>query len=288
MRLRPGLSVLATLAFLLTVAVIMPAPAFGFTGPLLAGRPIRDDGQEMQCQGLAYARVGGVIVLLTADHCRKYSDTPGGTAYYHNLNQGVRTNGDVVIGAWGPGKNDGGASWANNDLTFIILFNPYIPAAGLNQVYRGDVTGNGYTGDDNWNITTNPGPADGCAGFPAGGAFPDTSYHNFQATKTSTTKYRSGHVIAFVDAQGGQWSYDPNLPNDTCNLQTDFSVHSTGVDSGSPFIRYSDQTTVNGIATGQWGGKLFFNPLYEGLNDMNTYYVAQNGTGAWLCQTSTC
>lgn len=271
MRLRPALSVLATLGFLMTVAAITPGPAFGFNGPLLAGRPIRDDGQEMQCQGVAYARVGGAIVLLTADHCRNYADSPGGAIYYHNLNTGVRTNGDVVIGSWGPGKNDGGASWANNDLAFINLFNPYVPAVGLNQVYRGAVAGNDW-----WTITTNPTPADGRDDYPKGGAWPDTTYQSFQVTKIANAPYRTGSVSGKLAV------------NDGCLLVTNLAVHAQGVDSGSPFIAFSDQTTVSGLATDQINGKLRFNSLYEGLDDINTFYVNLNGTGAWLCQSSSC
>lgn len=271
MRLRPGLSVIGTLGFLVTVAAITPGPAFGFNGPLLAGRPIRDDGQEMQCQGVAYARVGGAIVLLTANHCRNYADTPGGQVYYHHLNAGVRTNGDVLIGFWGPGTGDGGETWADNDLAFIILIDPYIPANSRNQVYRGAVAGNDW-----WTITTNPTAADGCSDYPKGGAWPDTTYQNFQITKNGVVPYRTGSVTGKVNV------------NDGCLLVTNLAVHAQGVDSGSPFIAFSDQTTVSGLATDQVNGKLRFNSLYEGLNDLNTFYVNLNGTGAWLCQTSTC
>jgi hypothetical protein len=30
-----------------------------------------------------------------------------------------------------------------------------------------------------------------------------------------------------------------------------------------------------------------FNPVYQGLDAMNRYFVNLHGTGAWLCQTST-
>jgi hypothetical protein len=272
-RRRRDLSIIGSVMVLMTLLALAPAPAAGaveFEGPLLAGRPIRDDGIGDQCRGLAYARVGGWISLLTAHHCPYGLGEQAGDVVY--------TNGNVRIGVWGTMD----PTWTGNDLAYIILDWQFTPRTGANQVYRGEVPGNNW-----WNITTNPGPADGCAGFPAGGAFPDTTYHNYQATKTSTTAYRTGKVIAFVNGTGQQSATDPNMPGDTCNLQTDLAKHS-GPDSGSPFIRYSDQTTVNGIASGHWNGKLYFNPLYEGLDDLNTYWVAQNGTGAWLCQTSTC
>lgn len=238
----------------------------------MPGRPLRDDktagGQPIgnQCRSIAYARVGGDLALLVANHCRSGSEYAGSAAF---------TNNWVQIGTWGLTNT----AWANNDLAYIDLADAFRPYYGANQVYRGEVPGNNW-----WTITTQPGQFDGCDGFPAGNAFPDTSYQNWQATKTSTTAYRTGHVTDWYETKAQRIA----AGSDGCLMQTDFSLHSQCCDSGSPFIRYSDTTTVNGIATTGFGGVLQFNPLHEGLQDLDAFWDAQNGTGAWLCTTSAC
>lgn len=237
----------------LFVALTVTGQVAAQTGPLLAGRPIRYDGSGNQCQAVAYARVNGAIVLLTANHCRQSNDVEGAAAY---------TNGGVRIGTWGVMDS----SWTNNDLVYIILNSTYRPTTGLNQVYRGSVAGNDF-----WTITTSPTSADGCAGY----VFRATVVHDAQATWDTTTAFKTGVTISKTNHTGG------------CTIETTIPVSGgTTVDSGSPFL--VDQTTVTGIATTKTSNGLVYNPVYQGLDAMNTYFVNLNGTGAWLCQTSTC
>lgn len=228
----------ALMAVALTLSVASTALAFSGPSPW-PGRPLRYDGSGDQCQALAYARVGGSIVMLTANHCRLGGEVEGAPAY---------TNGNVQIGTLGHMD----ASWTQNDLVYIVLNSTYRPTSGLNQVYFGPL--------GNWTITTNPTSSDGCAGFVSG----ETVWHDAQTTWTSSNAY----VVGTEEVKVNHAS-DPG-----CTIESTIAPSGgSTVDSGSPFFRSADATTITGVTTGQC------NP------DCG---VAHNGTRAWLCQTSTC
>lgn len=279
MRLRTTIAALA----LLVVALIAPVPAAAILPPSdggtinFPGRMLRDDYDTWQngangrqanfCRGTAYGKVDGDLVLFVANHCDAGA-IEGQPAY---------TNGWVIIGTWGKRLQ----GWANNDLAYIRLYPSWRPTSGLNKVYRGSIANE----SNFWTITSQPGVYDGCAGFPAGGEYPDTSYLNYQATFTTSYDYEVGHVT-------GLFNHD-----DGCGVFTDFDSHLICCESGAPVIRYSDTTTINGLMTGynnaipsadegvKFSGGLYFNPIYEGLEDLKGYFGA-NDTG--LCITSTC
>jgi hypothetical protein len=265
-----------------------------WNGIIMPGRVLRNfnDGNSSACRATAYARVDGNLSLIVPNHCKDaFNEQPYAAAY---------TNGGVAIGWWGVP----GASWQDNDLTYITLDvnSVYYPTSGRNKVYRGDVTNNGLTSDDYWYITTNPTSSDGCAGFPAGGAYPDSSYRMWQSTMASTLDYE------FAESLDGWGVTGLEFHGDGCYVFTKFTTKASinCCDSGTPIIRWSDKTTINGFMTGYndvrttvnegtkvntVGGvrALFFDPLYEGLDDLNTYMVAHSlQQGAWLCQTSAC
>lgn len=268
-RLRAALAALIlTLTLSATVALASGPPSWRTPHPrdasILAngptvwpGRPLRYDGFGDQCTALAYARVNGAIVLLTADHCPVgQGEHSGDTAY---------TNGGVAIGTWGVFNS----TWSQNDLEYIILNSTYRPTSGLNLVYKGGSPVSYLT------VTRNPGSGEGCSGY----VFHQAVQHDAQLNWSTTTSPVSGYYTSTSSHPGG------------CTIQTNVALSTGGIiDSGSPFWKTGDNT-VEGVTTGNCiscGNKLYFNPIYQGLNAMNTYFANLNGTGAWLCQTSTC
>lgn len=273
-------------AFLAPVAVNPPTVAAAWNGITMPGRVLRDyGGPTSACRATAYGRVDSNLVLFLANHCR---DPLNGDVHYGP----AYTNGGVQIGWWG----DPGASWEDTDLTYITLDvnSVWYPSSGRNRIYRGDLTFNGDTSDDYWYMTSQPGQFDGCDGFPAGGAYPDTSYRNWQETMVTNYPYVAHDVTGL------------RINNDGCLVFTKHEQHVACCDSGLPLIRYSDQTTLNGLMTGvnsQVGAPtegtkvltnngrpaLYFNAFYEGLQDLDAYWDTHgNHTGAKLCITSSC
>ena len=271
-----------------------PTPASGATwnGIIMAGRPLRDKtntvgGATSNCMVAAYGRVDGNLVVFLPHHCRDAAkgDVPYGPAY---------TNGHVQIGWWG----NPNSLWENNDLTYITLDvnSVWYPSSGRNRVYRGDVNYNyKVDSEDYWFLTTQPGVNDGCAGFPAGGEYPDKSFRMWQPTMAADTRYEAGNVTGLTKLY------------DACTVFTDFDAWNEGVPSGTPVIRYSDKTTLNGIIGmynawtnqvdegtksnyGYYGyPAVAFRPLYETLEILDTYWDGHGlKKGAFLCINSAC
>lgn len=267
------------------VALNPPTVEAAWNGIIMPGRVLRDHpAPTSACRATAYGRVDSNLVLFLADHCR---DPLNGDVHYGP----AYTNGGAQIGWWG----NPGTSWENNDLTYITLDvnSVYYPTSGRNKVYKGNVPGP----DDYWYMTTQPGQFDGCDGFPAGGAYPDTSYRLWQRYMTTTYQYETGHVTGLT--------FEGQV--DHCVVFTDFGEHPWCCESGTPIIRYSDQTTLNGLFSiyndyapaadegtkSKYGSNgelaVAFQPLYEGLEDLDTFWDNNgNHTGAKLCISSSC
>ncbi len=277
---------------LVPVAMNPPTVEAAWNGIIMPGRVLRDWGpnppvNSSACRAIAYGRVDSNLVLFVAQHCK--------IAFMEQPYAPALTNGSVQLGWWGVGTATScncPTSWEDNDLTYITLDvnSPYYPTSNRNLIYRGP---NGI--DNYWHITTQPGQFDGCEGFPAGGAYPDTSYRMWQKTMTSTYQLENRDVKGL------------HFHHDGCEVFTDGGQHNDCCDSATPIIRYSDQTTLNGFLTGvntlvtsvDEGTKpatgtngnpaMFFNPMYEGLQDLDAYFDTHgNHTGAKLCINSAC
>jgi hypothetical protein len=248
------------------VTTLNVQPAFAAYTVNLAGRPIGGDAST-SCQGLAYGRAGGQLVLFTAAHCQGGTDAQRRAVSGTNV---IGPNGQA-LGFW----TYQGAGW-DHDLTYIVLYSGMHPSA-LNQVFHGTGVSPGY-----WTITRNPSAALSCASLGSETPWGTGVSHNFQPTVTSNFIYTGGVITGFA--------YHPDSQH--CLVQTNIGWNGpTDKDSGSSFILSGYTNTVFGIATSQDDTSLHrlqLNPLYEGLNDLNTYWAAQNHTGAWLCQTASC
>lgn len=290
--------VLAIIVFV-PVGVNPPRVEAAWNNVIMAGRVLRSVNPDTSgCRATAYGRVDSNLVLFVANHCKDFgelsgNDMPYGPAY---------TDLWVQIGWWGYGTTKAcncPLSWEDNDLTYITLDvnSVWYPSSGRNRIYAGDADNSGtVNSNDYWYMTSQPGVYDGCAGFPAGGAYPDTSYRMWQYTMSTSTDYDVGSVTGLTNSGDG------------CQVFTKFGEHyGQCCDSATPIIRYSDQTTLNGLvtgfndqigtvsegtkpATGTNGNRaLYFNPFYEGLQNLDAYWDTHgNHTGAKLCITSSC
>lgn len=95
----------------------------------------------------------------------------------------------------------------------------WYPSSGRSRIYRGDLTFNGLTSDDYWYMTSQPTSSDGCAGYPASGAYPDTSDRNWQETMVTNYPYVRRDVTGL------------RTNNDGCLV---FSTHEAHVDAATP------------------------------------------------------
>ena len=203
------------------------------------------------------------MALLTAGHCI-------GTA-----GASVRGPNGSIIGTW---MADHGSK--SYDLGVIRLYSGNWPAV-RNQVYRGNTTPSAFT------ITANPTADLGCQGSWDDWTLADWQrdvYQAFQQSSSTTTLYRTGHLYFFY------FEFDHNFqPYPKCSVWSNLPYHACCKDSGSPWFIAGRTNTVFGISHYQYQGELIIKPLYEGLQVLNSYWVANgNHVGAWLCQTSTC
>jgi hypothetical protein len=130
----------AVIAALLSASLFISATpvAASFTGNL-AGRPINGNATQT-CQGTAYGKVGGQLVLFTAWHCRSSTGyTLDGTP--------VTGPTGYAIGTWGT-RHEGNS----HDLDYIVLYSDSHPTTGLNTIYRGNPGYQPYY----WTITSQP------------------------------------------------------------------------------------------------------------------------------------
>lgn len=230
------------------------------------GRPVEgDNAGYFQCSVVAWAKIAGHIDLLVPNHC--LGDWACGHAGPCTNGEGVyddvsRTTLIGYVGIIG--------TWTNHDLQYVAMLSAFIPSSGLNRVYRG-YNGGGTT---YWTITRSPNSNEGCGDF---GGFPGV-LHDAQDDWSSTIS----STLHAVDSES---------PNGYGGCLEQTSTPTSGgsvVDSGSPFLPSSNPNTVVGVTTGQSGGYLYFNPVYEGLSRLNSYFLNLGLGGANLCITSTC
>jgi hypothetical protein len=262
--------VVAVLLCALLLTSASPVAALGYLG-ILAGRPISGDAQG-SCQGTAYGKVGGLLVLFTAWHCRN-----------------GRTDGSNVIGP------DGGVigylgfyhQGNSHDVDYIVIQDYPHPTSGLNTIYRGNP---GYT-PYYWTITGNPYSL-GCPDIGGTGAVPwgSTVLQDFNPTITSTWSFTSSTTVAFE-----KYLVTGTYPNVECTVETTQSpitgYGTAGASGGSEIL--AGHATVWGIASGWWDKNgngtgpdssdgTVTTPMREGLLALN-YQTATR-----LCYTSTC
>lgn len=256
---------MAVTAALLTASMFFvtasPAAATGYTG-ILAGRPINGNASQT-CQGTAYGKVGGVLVLFTAWHCR--GPAADGSAAYGPNGQ--------VIGSYGY-LHQGNS----HDLDYIVIQAYDHPTTGLNTIYRGNP---GYT-PYYWTITSQPYQNHlTCNELEATVAWGTGVYQNFQSTNLSAFPFRSGTTVWWQDFHS-----DDHYPWVACTVKVTQTVQTAYKDSGSSFI-LQGYATVFGIASSSWYTSdgvqhLLITPMSEGLLALN-YQTATS-----LCTTSTC
>jgi hypothetical protein len=225
----------------------------------LAGRPIMGSAYTW-CQGVAYGRVDGALVLFTANHCAD-----------------GRGQGDIVLdpngsmlGSWHyTGHSE------EHDLAWIELIAGAHPS-NLNQVYRGGFAPTDYA------TITQPYPSSSLSCASIDSRFGVATSQYFQNTTQSIANPRTGHITGYT------W-YTPST--NQCLVQTDIPAQCCGIkDSGSPFGLYGFSYTMFALATGGAnGGGLQVTPLYEGIHAIDDFYYARgNHLGAFMCYTASC
>lgn len=236
----------------------------------LAGRPIRGTATDW-CQGMAYGRINGQMVLFTSGHC--YADTTGTSGL--DVGDDIYNSVGVRLGVLG----DKRGAW-DKDLGFIWLADGKYPSTGLNKIFRGD--------NEYWTITQ-PYPSNdiSCDNIKYGGTFnswPRGVYHNFQTTITSNYPKRYGGVTGFSSYTDASH----------CTLQTNLEWHGpTYADSGSSFILtgYGDQVFAgaSSVTCRCEGGTIQVTPVYSGIHALDNFWEANgNNLGAYFCADSTC
>jgi hypothetical protein len=254
MKVRHKFATVAMLAMLLVGSLfvgVSGAAAVTYNGSL-AGRPI-DGNAASTCQGLAYGRVNGLVVLFTAAHCAG----AGGT---------VVNGPNGRLGTWM--ADVGGAA---HDLAAILLDYGNYPS-NKNQIFRGN-------GGQWWTITQAiPSANIGCVGLA--GRFGNTIYQNFNHSLVSDDTWRDGHDTSF---------YSHASDYSSCLINTDIVYHSLYKDSGSSFLMYGYTNQVLGIATLRNGSNLVFTPAFEGITALNNYWKSHGSAqGAHFCYSASC
>ena len=298
-RIKSHRTILATFAFLL-VALTAPVHVSASWTSNLAGRPLNGfsantTGAPRQWNastqsytynggtgyGIAYAKIDGRIALLYPWHGRTHSSYDGKIVYGPN---------DTRIGTWAADvcytpPQSATRCASNYDLAVIWIDSTSKPSA-LNQIYRGEVTGDNY-----WTVGIDPTTSHSCAGLNDGSEWGDGVRQNFQRTYSTTLPYESSTITSMV-------TYDIGIAQ--CLVMTTQAWHGYGTpsyrDSGTPFVLSSIPNTVSffgtmrtGPASGGPNEKVIVSPLYGGLKVLDDYWETHGGnTGANLCHNATC
>lgn len=196
-------------------------------------------GQMVSCTAGFYARRGDTVVLTLSDHCYDRANPP-------------RDGAGRLIGTYGAEARrtdcPTGRTCAGSDIVELVLAPDHIPWGHLNLVNLGS---GGYR-----TIAPAARPLS-CADLREGSS----------VETDGRTVYRSGRIVAV-----GHYSF----PTDTifpCMAVTDMDA-AVG-DSGGAVLQDGQPA---GIASREFGGKLGFTPLAEGLADL----------GLTLCTDANC
>ena len=256
-------------------ALVFAAPVAAAPEPIpvdtsnLAGRPI-SGGYDANihggnCQGIAYGRVDGRLVLFTANHCRfsngviNPEDRSGQPVYGPN---GSR------IGVWGPTSTVA----STHDLTFIYIDAAAKPA-NTNRIYRGPYNGAGGV-DDWWVMTGQPTVDMGCDGtwkedFSWQMAQPKSGALNTVFTTRAAYLWR----IVNVNSGSGVTRH--------CQIEMSGLQDRTGyVESGSPVMNEDWTNRLFGYIVNDWTAV----PMYHGIEHFDAFY----GGDTRLCVTASC
>lgn len=265
---------------LVLAALALPAPVAAADPTNAAGRPI-SGGYDPNigggnCQGIAYGRVAGALVLFVPHHCRYGKECSGCLNSMDRSGMVVYGANGTRIGTWGPLSTPS----ATHDLTFI-----YIDAASkptyANRIYRGPDP----AASDWWTLTAQPtSTTSGCDGNWSA----DAAWQMAQDQEDLDWIYynRQGSLMNFLVSKGsGLTRY--------CAIRTGLYVRnlcscpSDVVESGSPVIREDYQTRLFGYMTLSYSclyDCLAVTPIYEGIHALADWY----GGDTRLCITAAC
>ena len=271
---------------LLLGALTLPTPVAAADPTNLAGRPI-SGGYDPNigggnCQGIAYGRVNGALVLFVPHHCRHHSEFINGK--WVQVVNSMDRSGMVVygpngtrIGTWGPLSTPS----ATHDLSFI-----YIDAASkptnANQIYRGPDP----AAADWWTMTAQPtSTSSGCDGSWSADIVwqmaqdqsgdLDWIYYDRQGTAMNFLVSKGSGLTRYCAIRTG--IYVRNLCNCSANV----------VESGSPVVRQDYQSRLFGYMTLSYSclyDCLAVTPIYEGIHALDDWY----GGDTRLCITASC
>jgi hypothetical protein len=220
---------LAVVVGLLAELVIIANTARGLIRTTTVYDPPVLAGQIVMCTGGFYARRGDTLVLTISDHCYVRANPPRDAAGH-------------IIGTWGADARRTpcpvGRTCAGADIVELVLTPDHIPWGHLNLV---DLGPGGYR-------TIGPGSRPlSCADLHEGSS----------AETDGRTIYRTGKIVAV-----GPYDFatDTIFP---CMAITDMDA-AVG-DSGAAVLVDGQAA---GIVAREFGGKLGFTPLAEGLLDL--------------------
>jgi hypothetical protein len=225
--------------------------------------------------GIAYAKVGGYIVLLYPWHGRADVSFDGKYVYGPNYSK---------IGYWMSDRCFNGDCASSHDLAVIVLYQGNWPAT-INHVYRGSQC----CGDPPyWTITSDIGTLYSCANVAS--EWGNLMAQNYQQDVGTFWTYRLGTLTRF-------YSYTNSTH---CTVQTDLVWHNPLVqpwpyrDSGTPWVDpvINDHTVsfINSGASyvsGDSNYRLWTTPRYDGMHLLYQYWQSL-GSNAFLCKTATC
>jgi hypothetical protein len=247
---------------LLLLALASPAVVSGATPPFVAGRPITGRMSDANgCQGTAYGRVNGEMVIFTAWHCMEGAgQLPGDAVKFYD---------GRTLGWWGRD-----ALGAQHDLAYVRLASGMIPTSGRNRVYQGRSEG----ADQWWTITRMP--SIGCVAMATGDYWNRATWANYHSSMGDTRLFSVGKTVRMFS----------QAATDRCTVLTTNPWHGDGSrDSGTSVMMIDQPGTVWGMMTARSGSQLIATPMKDGLDDINWFYTHNGYTkGAYLCQTSLC
>lgn len=258
-RLR-ALIVSAMLALTALLPTAAPVSADHTTN--LAGRPIHTSTAgpwpDGWCTGIAYGRVNNALVLFTAAHCDNGTSPPD----YGDV---IYTASGQPLGQWFTTAVS--RTW---DLGWIRLYAGAAPPSPY-LIYRGDCVNLCYGGSssDYWTVNNLYGTSSwNCTNGPARvGA---TVNENWRTTQSSTTVYRTGTVVDFLNA------------DTPCMFETSLLYSPTYRHSGAGLVDNNGEVIGIGTSINPANGRIRFSNFREAITAIDNDYVY----GAHLCTYS--
>lgn len=274
----------------------------------LAGRPICGyaDGSvsgcdvpqyETTCSGIGYANLGGKMALITAGHCQPRVNSSDVRCTINTLGDNLQSGASAatygpttsVIGYWGTDYGLDLDGSCEHDVGVIWLYQGNWPAY-RNRVIHGDPAAGEY-----WTITRPDTPLSWDCSLSMG----RYGYQSYEYHIGDGTPARFG--IATYGFYGGD-SAGP------CTFKTIEPLHAkpgqganctatvrTGcaTDSGTPWILDGHLDAPWAVSSGPWTSGsyayIYITPLYEGMNDLNSYFTSHYPySGAHWCTSADC